>query len=32
MSDLFKCVKKGKCDLIKKNLYTHVRVVFSTDR
>ena len=26
------CVKKGKCDLLKKNLFTHVRVVFSTDR
>ena len=32
MSDLFKCVKKGKCNLLKKNLFTHVRVVFSTDR
>ena len=25
-------VKKGKCNLLKKNLFTHVSVVFSTDR
>ena len=31
MEDLFKCVKKGKCNLLKKNLFTHVSVVFSTE-